>query len=80
MSGDGDPLRYLPDDSAQVAEIPRLALRPREAARAIGVCERTLFTLTQRGEIPAVKLGRRVLYPTDQLRQWLAERSEGGER
>ena len=36
------------------AEAPCLAMRPREAARALGVCERTLWAWTQRGDVPHV--------------------------
>ena len=55
----------------------RLALRPQEAARALGVSLRTLWTMTSpRGPIPCVRLpsGKRaaVLYPVEALRQWMA--------
>jgi len=57
-----------------------LALRPREMAKALGVSERTLWELTNRREIPFVKIGRCVVYPTDLAREWLAANAEGGER
>jgi excisionase family DNA binding protein len=60
---------------------PVLALGPRDAARALGVGQRLLWTLTNRGEVPHVRLGRRVLYPLDLLREYLAEKArEGGQR
>lgn len=56
-------------------DVPRLSLRPNEAAQALGVSERFLWQLTQDGEIPHRRLGsgRRpvVLYPIDGLREWL---------
>ena len=52
-----------------------LALRPREAARRLGISERTLWTLMKAGDIPHVRVGRAVLYPVDTLRDWLASRS-----
>lgn len=58
------------------AEAPRLALRPREAAKALGVSERTLWTWTQQGSVPFVRLGKTVLYPTDSLRRWLDEQTK----
>ena len=58
-------------------ETLRLSLRPREAAEAIGISVRTLWTLTQKGEIPHTRLGRSVLYPVEALRRWLQARSEG---
>lgn len=59
-------------------ESPRLALRPREAAAALGISERLLWGLTARGEVPCVRLGRAVVYPVAQLRDWLAAQAEGG--
>jgi hypothetical protein len=54
-----------------------LALRPRDAAKALGVSARTLWALTApRGPVPCVRVGagrrQTVLYPVDQLRAWLA--------
>jgi excisionase family DNA binding protein len=37
----------------------RLLLRPREAADALGISERTLFTFTKAGRIPKVRIGTR---------------------
>ncbi len=58
-----------------------LAVRPKQAARLIGVSERTLFNLTKRGELRAVRLGTAkqsgVLYPVAELRRFLAERLSG---
>jgi hypothetical protein len=60
-----------------------LALRPREAAKALGISTRTLWQLTApRGPIPCVRIGpgrrRSVLYPVVKLQAWLAGGSEGG--
>jgi excisionase family DNA binding protein len=57
-------------------EPTRLALRPREAAAALGISERTLWTLTDQGRIPHVRLGRCVAYPVDALRKWLADQTQ----
>ena len=59
------------------SELPRLALRPREAAKALGIGERLLFELTKRGEIPHLRLGSKcIIYPVDALRGWLAEQAQ----
>jgi predicted DNA-binding transcriptional regulator AlpA len=63
-----------------------LALRPREAAKALGISTRTLWQLTApRGPIPCVQIGpgkrRSVLYPVSELQAWLARQAtvqEGG--
>jgi|DewCreStandDraft_5_1066085.scaffolds.fasta_scaffold01204_6 excisionase family DNA binding protein len=56
-------------------ELSPLALRPKEAARLLGISVRHLRELTKRGTIPCVRpnLGRRsaVLYPVELLREWL---------
>jgi hypothetical protein len=50
-----------------------LAFRPREAAQALGLSERSLWALTApRGPIPAAKIGRSVLYRLCDLERWLA--------
>ena len=61
--------------------IESLALRPREAAKALGISARTLWGLTSpRGPIPCLRIGhgkrQTVLYPTAMLEQWLAEQAE----
>lgn len=58
----------------------RLALRPKEAAAALGIGARLLWEKTNCGDIPHVKIGRCVTYPVDLLRDWLARQAEGGGR
>jgi excisionase family DNA binding protein len=64
-----------------------LALRPREAAKALGISPRLLWQLTKDGHIPCVRVGngkrRTVLYPLADLQAWLtrqAATAEGGEQ
>ena len=56
----------------------RLAVRPRDAARILGISERTLWSLTKKGEIPHVRTGRVVLYSIAALEEWLAGNQTGG--
>lgn len=51
--------------------VPRLALRVREAAEAMGICERTLSTWTKAGGIPHVRRGHVILYPVSVIDAWL---------
>ncbi len=60
------------------APTPRLALRPKEAAQALGIGERLLWSKTNAGEIPHVRIGKAVVYPVDLLRDWLAEQARKG--
>ncbi len=63
------------------APTPRLALRPREAALAFGIGERLLWSKTNAGEIPHLRIGKAIVYPVDLLRNWLAEQAgKGGQR
>jgi excisionase family DNA binding protein len=63
-----------------------LALRPRDAAKALGISPRLLWQLTKDGKIPCVRVGsgkrKTVLYPLADLQAWLtcqAKVTEGGE-
>jgi excisionase family DNA binding protein len=49
----------------------KLLLTPREAARMLSICEKTLWSLTKRGEIPAVRIGRAVRYDPRDLAAWI---------
>ena len=42
-------------------------LRPREAAQWLKISERSLWTLTQRGDINAIRIGRSVRYTISDL-------------
>lgn len=56
--------------------ITPLLVSPRQAARMLAVCERTLYALTKAGEIAAVRRGRLVRYSVDELRAWIERASE----
>lgn len=53
----------------------RLALRPAEAAKALGICERTLRSWMQNEALPYLRLGGSVLIPVGDLRAWMAQRT-----
>lgn len=55
-----------------------LALPPRVAARALGVSPRTLWAYTKSARIPHLRIGRRVVYPVEGLREWLKQSMIGG--
>lgn len=58
-----------------------LALRPRDAAKALGIGQRKLWELSHpRGPIPCVRVGVCVLYPVAQLQAWLAGEAAKGVR
>jgi excisionase family DNA binding protein len=56
-----------------------LALRPREAAKALNISARHLWQLTKDGLIPCVRVGngtrKTVLYPVADLQAWLTQQA-----
>jgi hypothetical protein len=60
----------MPDESSKV----RLLFSVAEAAKALSISTRTLWTHSQpRGQIPCVKLGARTLYSPDALKEWASQ-------
>jgi excisionase family DNA binding protein len=51
------------------------AIRIREAAKLLGVCERTVWKWGKEGIIPTVRVGRVTLYPVAELRAWLSQQA-----
>jgi hypothetical protein len=63
--------------------VESLALRPRDAAKALGISARTLWGLSApRGPIPCLRIGhgkrQTVLYPVADLQAWLRRQAEAG--
>ena len=55
----------------------RLLLTPREAAQALSVSSRTLWSITRpRGDLPCVRVGRCVRYDPSDLRTWIEKRKQ----
>ena len=54
-----------------------LLLRPAEAARFLAISPRKLWELTNCREVPAIRIGRALRYPTEDLRAWVAARRAG---
>lgn len=69
-----------PDAPRGAPHAPPLALRAPDAARALGVGVRHLWTLTKAGEIPHVRLGAATVYPVDALREWLDRKARASTR
>ena len=42
------------------------------AAELLGVSARTLWSLTHTGDMPFVRMGRRIMYSPESLRSWIA--------
>ena len=59
-----------------------LALRPRDAAKSLGISPRHLWQLTKDGHVPCVRIGtgkrQSVLYPIAELQAWLTRKAAAG--
>jgi hypothetical protein len=61
----------------------RLVLRPKDAARILGISTSTLNRLARTGEIKCIRLDHMTLYPMDTLEAWVrfkleCQQMEGG--
>lgn len=73
--------RLLEQTTMATQTVESLALRPREAAKALGISARTLWGLTApRGPIPCLRIGhgkrQTVLYPVAELQAWLSRQAD----
>jgi len=57
---------------------PALLLTPKQAAEALAIGPRKLWSMTASGEIPHLRIGRSVRYPVDALHQWIDDQKRGG--
>jgi excisionase family DNA binding protein len=54
-----------------VAAIESLLIKAPEAAKALALSERTLWSLAKKGELPSIKVNRAVRYDLADLRAWI---------
>ena len=64
-------------DLPPIPDVPRL-LTARQAAEALAISPRKLWSMTASGEIAYLRLGRCVRYPADRLQQVIDDRTKGG--
>lgn len=53
----------------------KLALRSREAAKAIGISPRLLATLVAQKRVPHVRINSVLVFPVADLARWLSEQA-----
>ena len=53
----------------------RLLLRPREVAVATGLSRSMVYELINRGELPAIRVGKSVRVPVADLQDWIREQA-----
>ena len=66
---------WLPTRNAAPAP-QTLLLKPVDAAATLSISPRTLWALTDRGEIPCIRFGRAVRYDPRDLMAWIAKKKE----
>jgi excisionase family DNA binding protein len=49
----------------------RLVVTAQEAAKMLNISDRSLYTLSAKGELPRVLIGARVCYRIETLRNWV---------
>ena len=57
----------------------KLLLKPGDAAEALSISPRKLWSMTNAGEIPCVRFGKSVRYDPADLREWI-DAQKGGRR
>lgn len=50
-------------------------LRAREVAHLLGIGYVRVYELAHAGELPVIRLGRRMLFPRDGLKNWLEQKT-----
>jgi excisionase family DNA binding protein len=51
--------------------LPRLLLKPNEAADMLAISPRLLWTITDSGALPCLRIGRLVRYDVADLKAWI---------
>jgi len=59
-----------------VLSVEPLTVSVKEAAKMLGVCERTVRTLTKNGVLPVIRIASRVLYSREDLIEFVRQRSK----
>lgn len=61
-----------------MSESQRFGLRPKEAAKSLGIGLTRFLDLVRQGRIRSVRVGRAIIVPVDALRDFLAAAQNGG--
>ena len=70
----GPPPAPTPPPMPPLPASPPKLITARDAAKALAICEKTLWALTERGEIPVVRIGRSVRYDPHDLSRWIEQK------
>ena len=56
----------------------KLVYSVQEAAEVLGISKSYMYELARRGEVPALKLGKRLMVPKEKFIKWINEEKELG--
>jgi len=56
----------------------KLVYSVQEAAEVLGISKSYMYELARRGEVPALKLGKRLVVPKEKFIKWINEEKELG--
>ena len=62
-----------------ISQEPKL-LTVKEVAEMLSISERTVWSMTNAGEIPCVRIRKRVLYRLNHVQGFIDKQTEGGTR
>lgn len=68
----------MADEADRVRPAPPLTVSVPEAARMLGIGRSLAYELVNRGEIPRLKFGRRVVVPRAAVERLVVEAEQGG--
>lgn len=54
-----------------------LTMSVEEAARELGICIKSVYTLTHRADFPTIKIGRRTRISCAGLAEWVRQQEQG---
>lgn len=54
----------------------KLVYSVQEAAEVLGISKSYMYELARRGEVPALKLGKRLVIPKEKFIKWINEEKE----
>ncbi len=73
-------LRPFPTSTRPIPSTPRLTLTVEEAAEALGISRALAYEAVKRGEIPRIRIGKRILVPKAQLDRLLTNGQPDGDQ
>jgi excisionase family DNA binding protein len=65
--------------ATEITAVARIAWSPTEAAQAVGLPARRIYSAITRGELPAVRNGKHLRIPDRELRRWIGEQDDYGQ-